>query len=96
MADGRRRADAAPARIRFALLLGTILATLLATGCATIPSSGPVGGRLARSDHVKHQSELHTMFAISISGKRNNFPKYGIRGSCGDSGMCHMKRPHFP
>jgi len=43
MADGRCRADAAPARIRFTLLLGAILATLLATGCATIPSSGPVG-----------------------------------------------------
>ena len=43
MADGGRRADATPARIRFTLLLGAILATLLATGCATIPSSGPVG-----------------------------------------------------
>ena len=43
MADGRRRADATPARIRFTLMLGAILATLLATGCATIPSSGPVG-----------------------------------------------------
>jgi hypothetical protein len=31
------------ARIRFTLLLGAILATLLATGCATIPSSGAVG-----------------------------------------------------
>ncbi len=43
MADGRRRADTTPARIRLTLLLGAILATLLATGCATIPSSGPVG-----------------------------------------------------
>ncbi len=43
MADGRRRADTTPAPIRFTLLLGAILATLLATGCATIPSSGPVG-----------------------------------------------------
>jgi Lipoprotein LpqB beta-propeller domain/Sporulation and spore germination len=43
MADGGRRADTRPARIRFTLLLGAILATLLATGCATIPSSGPVG-----------------------------------------------------
>jgi hypothetical protein len=43
MADGGRRADVTPARIRFTLLLGAILATLLATGCATIPSSGPVG-----------------------------------------------------
>ena len=43
MADGGRRANATPARIRFTLLLGAILATLLATGCATIPSSGAVG-----------------------------------------------------
>ncbi|HYA50269.1 MAG TPA: GerMN domain-containing protein, partial [Streptosporangiaceae bacterium] len=43
MADGRRRADTTPARVRFMLLIGAILATLLATGCATIPSSGPVG-----------------------------------------------------
>jgi hypothetical protein len=43
MADGRHRADAMRDRIRFTLLLGAILATLLATGCATIPSSGPVG-----------------------------------------------------
>jgi hypothetical protein len=43
MADGRRRAYATPTRIRFTLLLGAILAALLATGCATIPSSGPVG-----------------------------------------------------
>src|SRR5947207_1890371 len=43
MADGRRRADNTSARIRFTLLLGAILVTLLATGCATIPSSGPVG-----------------------------------------------------
>jgi hypothetical protein len=43
MADGTHRADTRPARIRFTLLLGAILATLLATGCATIPSSGPVG-----------------------------------------------------
>jgi hypothetical protein len=43
MADGRYRVDTRPARIRFTLLLGAILATLLASGCATIPSSGPVG-----------------------------------------------------
>jgi len=43
MADGRPRAGTTPARIRFTLLAGAILATLLATGCATIPSSGPVG-----------------------------------------------------
>ena len=43
MANGRYQADTRPARIRFTLLLGAILATLLATGCATIPSSGPVG-----------------------------------------------------
>src|SRR5215470_11106309 len=43
MADGRHQADITPARIRFTLLLGVVLATLLATGCATIPSSGPVG-----------------------------------------------------
>ena len=43
MADGRRGTDTRPVRIRFTLLLGAILATLLATGCATIPSSGPVG-----------------------------------------------------
>ena len=43
MTDRSYRADAAPARVRFALLLGAVLATLLATGCATIPSSGPVG-----------------------------------------------------
>ncbi|HSS91872.1 MAG TPA: LpqB family beta-propeller domain-containing protein [Streptosporangiaceae bacterium] len=43
MADGGHRADTAPACIRLTLLLGAILATLLATGCATIPSSGPVG-----------------------------------------------------
>jgi hypothetical protein len=43
MADGGRRANAMPVRIRFTLLLGAILATLLATGCATIPSSGAVG-----------------------------------------------------
>ena len=43
MADVRHRADAAPARVRFTLLIGAVLATLLATGCATIPSSGPVG-----------------------------------------------------
>jgi Lipoprotein LpqB beta-propeller domain/Sporulation and spore germination len=43
MADRRRRADAGPARVRFTLLLGAVLAALLATGCATIPSSGPVG-----------------------------------------------------
>ena len=43
MADARHRADAAPARVRFTLLIGAVLATLLATGCATIPSSGPVG-----------------------------------------------------
>ena len=42
MAD-RHRADGAPARIRLPLLIGAVLATLLATGCATIPSSGPVG-----------------------------------------------------
>jgi hypothetical protein len=43
MADGRPGPDTRPARIRFTLLVGAILATLLATGCATIPSSGPVG-----------------------------------------------------
>lgn len=43
MADDGHRADTTPAGIRFTLLLGAILATLLATGCATIPSSGPVG-----------------------------------------------------
>jgi len=43
MADVRRRADTTPARVRLTLLLGAVLATLLATGCATIPSSGPVG-----------------------------------------------------
>jgi len=43
MADGRPGAGARSARIRFTLPLGAILATLLATGCATIPSSGPVG-----------------------------------------------------
>jgi hypothetical protein len=43
MADGRHRADTTHARVRFTLLLGAILAALLATGCATIPSSGPVG-----------------------------------------------------
>jgi Lipoprotein LpqB beta-propeller domain/Sporulation and spore germination len=43
MADRRHRADAGVARLRLTLLLGAILATLLATGCATIPSSSPVG-----------------------------------------------------
>jgi len=43
MADRRHRADAGPPRLRLTLLLGAILAALLATGCATIPSSGPVG-----------------------------------------------------
>jgi hypothetical protein len=43
MAEGQHRADTRSARIRFTLLLGAMLATLLATGCATIPSSGPVG-----------------------------------------------------
>src|SRR5215467_916781 len=43
MADVRHRADTTPARVRLTLLLGVVLATLLATGCATIPSSGPVG-----------------------------------------------------
>ena len=43
MAEGQHRAEATPARIRFTPPLGAILATLLATGCATIPSSGPVG-----------------------------------------------------
>ncbi|HEY7360862.1 MAG TPA: hypothetical protein VH642_08640, partial [Streptosporangiaceae bacterium] len=43
MADSTHRADTTPARVRFTLLLGAALVTLLATGCATIPSSGPVG-----------------------------------------------------
>jgi hypothetical protein len=43
MADRRHRAHAGVARLRLTLLLGAILATLLATGCATIPSSSPVG-----------------------------------------------------
>jgi hypothetical protein len=43
MADGAHRADTTPARIRFTVLFGAVLAALLATGCATIPSSGPVG-----------------------------------------------------
>jgi Lipoprotein LpqB beta-propeller domain/Sporulation and spore germination len=43
MADRQHPMDTRPARIRFTLLLGAIVATLLATGCATIPSSGPVG-----------------------------------------------------
>jgi hypothetical protein len=43
MADGRPGADTASARTRITLLIGAILAALLATGCATIPSSGPVG-----------------------------------------------------
>jgi len=42
MADGQHRAYDAPARARVTLLLGAILAALLAAGCATIPSSGPV------------------------------------------------------
>jgi len=42
MADGQRRAGAAPARTRATLLIGAVLAALLAAGCATIPSSGPV------------------------------------------------------
>ncbi len=47
MADSRRRADAAPARARVRKLIGIVSAALLAAwvaaGCATIPSSGPVG-----------------------------------------------------
>jgi Lipoprotein LpqB beta-propeller domain/Sporulation and spore germination len=43
MADGRGRAAAVPARGRIMLLIGVILAAVLAAGCATIPSSGPVG-----------------------------------------------------
>jgi hypothetical protein len=43
MADSTHRADTTPARVRFTLLLGAALVTLLASGCATIPSSGPVG-----------------------------------------------------
>jgi hypothetical protein len=42
MANGRHRADNAPARTRAALFIGAILAALLTAGCATIPSSGPV------------------------------------------------------
>jgi hypothetical protein len=43
MADGQRRATAVPARARVTLLIGAILAALLAAGCTTIPSAGPVG-----------------------------------------------------
>jgi hypothetical protein len=43
MADGRHWASTVPARIRVLTLIGAILAALLAAGCATIPSSGPVG-----------------------------------------------------
>ncbi len=43
MADGRRRAGAAPARVRVVPLIGAVLVAALAAGCATIPSSGPVG-----------------------------------------------------
>jgi hypothetical protein len=60
------------------------------------PVPTPAGRRLAPSDHADHQSELHDMFAISISGKRNNFAKYGIAGSCGYYLAARLKLPHFP
>ena len=43
MADGGRWAHTPPARAQVVTLIGAILAALLAAGCATIPSSGPVG-----------------------------------------------------
>jgi hypothetical protein len=43
MADGGRRAGRAPARTRVMPLIGAILAAVVAAGCATVPSSGPVG-----------------------------------------------------
>jgi Lipoprotein LpqB beta-propeller domain/Sporulation and spore germination len=42
MADRRHRAGTAPVRTRATLLIGAVLAALLAAGCATIPASGPV------------------------------------------------------
>ncbi|HUL24987.1 MAG TPA: LpqB family beta-propeller domain-containing protein [Streptosporangiaceae bacterium] len=42
MADRWQRPDSVPARTRVTLLIGAVLAMLLAGGCATIPSSGPV------------------------------------------------------
>jgi hypothetical protein len=60
------------------------------------PAPTPLGGRLMPSEHADHQSELHAMFAISISGKRNNFAKYGIAGSCGYYSASRLKLPHFP
>jgi hypothetical protein len=42
MADRRPRAGTAPVRTRVTLLAGAVLAAALATGCATIPASGPV------------------------------------------------------
>jgi hypothetical protein len=57
---------------------------------------GPVGRRLACTDHVQHQSELHAMFAISISGKRNKFANRELPGSCGDDLSASVKLPHFP
>jgi Lipoprotein LpqB beta-propeller domain/Sporulation and spore germination len=42
MADRRCRAGTAPVRTRATLLIGAVLAALLAAGCATIPASGPV------------------------------------------------------
>ena len=47
------------------------------------PVPTPPERRLAPNEHADHQSGLHAMFAISISGKRNNFAKYGLAGSCG-------------
>jgi Lipoprotein LpqB beta-propeller domain/Sporulation and spore germination len=43
MAESRRRGDGVPARTRVMPLLGVILAAAVAAGCATVPSSGPVG-----------------------------------------------------
>jgi hypothetical protein len=56
----------------------------------------PCPGLFEPADHVNHQSELHAMFAISISGKRNNFVKQGLAGGCGHSGPRALNLPHFP
>jgi hypothetical protein len=60
------------------------------------PVPAPAGGCLLPTDHVDHQSELHAMFAISISGKRNNFAKSGLAGSCGYFRGPRLNPPHFP